>query len=52
VQDENEVGDAGAMAIGEAMKVNGSVQILWLVRFCASSFLSGLRFWVGCIVVM
>jgi hypothetical protein len=33
VQGENQVGDAGAMAIGEALKVNSSVQILGLVRF-------------------
>jgi hypothetical protein len=33
VQYRNQVGDAGAMAIGEALKVNSRVQELDLVRF-------------------
>ncbi len=38
MQGENQVGDAGAMAIGEALKVNNSVQDLDLVRYMFSFF--------------
>ncbi len=38
MQGENQVGDAGAMAIGEALKVNSSVQKLFLVRLLTFFF--------------
>ncbi len=33
-QESNEIGADGAMSIADAMRVNSSVQMLWLVRLC------------------
>ena len=33
-QNNNGIGDDGASAIADAMRVNSSVQGLWLVRLC------------------
>ncbi len=33
-QNNNGIGDDGARAIADAMRVNSSVQGLWLVRLC------------------
>ena len=33
-QGYNKFGDDGASAIADAMRVNSSVQMLWLVRLC------------------
>jgi hypothetical protein len=38
IQDRNQVGDAGAKAIGEALKVNITLKQLRLVRFFCCSF--------------
>ncbi len=32
LQDKNEIGDQGALSIGEGLKVNSSLQKLYLVR--------------------
>ena len=33
-QSSNKIGDDGARAVADAMRVNSSVQTLWLVRLC------------------
>ncbi len=33
LQHQNEIGDTGAECIGEGLKVNSSLQFLWLVSF-------------------
>ena len=39
-QDSNNIGDDGASAIADAMRVNSSVHDLSLVRFCCGMLLS------------